>query len=50
MFKTLTILLVTAFMLSSVSACGVKNEPVAPETVDPDYPRPYPAPAPIPGR
>ena len=39
----LLILLIVAFT-TSLGACGRKNAPVAPEDVDPQYPRTYPAP------
>lgn len=41
--KFILALLVVAFA-TSLSACGRKNNPVAPEDADPKYPRTYPAP------
>lgn len=41
------ILLLTA-LCASLSACGRVSRPVAPEDVDPKYPRQYPAPQPVP--
>ncbi|WP_167730615.1 hypothetical protein [Terasakiella sp. SH-1] len=46
--KLLLVLLFVAFS-ASLSACGRKNAIVAPEGVDPQYPRTYPAPTPVPG-
>ncbi|MDV7338180.1 hypothetical protein RYZ26_01140 [Terasakiella sp. A23] len=43
MRKFIMIMLIAAFT-ASLGACGRKNEPVAPEDVDPKYPRTYPAP------
>lgn len=45
--KTVLAVLMLAFALS-VSACGRKNKPIAPDDVEPTYPRTYPAPAPEP--
>lgn len=44
------ILLVAAVLVAAVGACGRKNSPITPDNVDPDYPRTYPAPVPVPGQ
>jgi predicted small lipoprotein YifL len=46
--KVLAALLILAFA-TSLSACGRKNKPIAPDDVEVTYPRTYPAPAPVPG-
>ncbi|WP_417789485.1 hypothetical protein [Terasakiella pusilla] len=45
--KTVLVVLLMACVLS-LSACGRKNKPIAPDDVEPTYPRTYPAPAPEP--
>ena len=42
--KLFLILMFVAFTVS-LSACGRKNPPQAPENTDPAYPRNYPAPS-----
>jgi len=46
--KILACLLIIGFAIS-LSACGRKNKPIAPEDVEATYPRTYPAQAPVPG-
>ena len=45
--KILAGLLIVAFAVS-LSACGRKNKPIAPDDVETTYPRTYPAEAPLP--
>ncbi len=44
MMRKFTMIMLVAAFAMSLSACGRKNDPVAPEDVDPKYPRTYPAP------
>jgi len=46
--RHMMLFLLLAALCSSLSACGRVNRPVAPEDVDPKYPRQYPAPQPVP--
>lgn len=46
--KVIWMMMVAAFCVS-LSACGRKTDPVAPDDVDPRYPRSYPAPTAVPG-
>ncbi|SCA56510.1 conserved exported hypothetical protein [Candidatus Terasakiella magnetica] len=48
MLRKLLLLVLFIAFTSSLSACGRKNQPVAPEGADPQYPRSYPAPLPVP--
>ena len=45
--KIVTVL-ICVLLIVSVAACGRKNKPVAPDSVDPQYPRTYPKPQPVP--
>jgi predicted small lipoprotein YifL len=48
--RKIIMLLVLLTIVGTMGACGRKNQPVAPDDVDPKYPRTYPAPAPIPSK
>jgi len=48
MGRKLLILFLFVALSASLSACGRKNAPIAPEDADPKYPRTYPAPTTIP--
>ncbi len=49
MMRKLIILALLIALCGTVSACGRKNRPLAPDGADPKYPRTYPAPTPVPG-
>ncbi|NVK19022.1 MAG: hypothetical protein HWE30_10025 [Methylocystaceae bacterium] len=44
MGRKLVMVMLVAACMASLSACGRKNAPIAPQDVDPKYPRTYPAP------
>lgn len=48
MARKIVLVLLLVAVCAGMSACGRKNKPLAPEDVDPKYPRTYPAPVPAP--
>jgi predicted small lipoprotein YifL len=46
--RKIVLALMVLTLAVSLEACGRKNAPVAPDDVDPKYPRTYPAPQKVP--